>query len=115
MLPLASLASLGCSGMLAAGAMADLQELYAAGECKQVIARSTEYASFLEADPARVAEANFLKAQCFAQLGRRAEAIAVFRYVAEQHPTSPYAYQARVMIEGLELGDTEPPGESPAP
>lgn len=100
--------ALGCGGMLAQGAVADLQQLYAEGECEQVITRSVEYAPFLEDEPARIAEANFIRANCLVRLGRKAEAVAIFRYVAEQHPTSPYAYQSQVMIDGLRHGDAAP-------
>jgi tetratricopeptide (TPR) repeat protein len=95
-----SLALSACGGVVRAGAMADMQELYAKGECAQLLQSAGNYSPFIAEHPALVAEASFLRANCLAQMGRQDEAVELFRYVSERHPESPYAYQSRALIKG---------------
>ncbi len=50
----------------------------------------------------RESEANFLKADCLMSMRQEGDAIALFRYVAEGHPESPFAYRAAARVDAYE-------------
>lgn len=103
LLPL--LALLGCGGLMELGAVAELTELHQRNECGQLVAKADTNLAFLEDRPDLLAQAHYLKADCLMRMRREAEALGLFRYVTEQHPESPYAYQAQARIDAYEGRD----------
>ena len=95
---LVPLLSTACGGLVEAGTAAQLQDLHRKNECAKLIQTADESYAFIADRPDIVAEANFLKADCLVRMGQQAEGIALFRYVAEQHPTSPFAYRAQARL-----------------
>jgi hypothetical protein len=89
----------GCGGFFRLGAITNLRDDYASGECAAVVRQVSEYSSWLEGDSAALAEAYFLKANCLDRMSREAEAQQLYHYVVDQHPDTPFAYQARALIE----------------
>lgn len=98
MLVLSLLAS-GCGGLVESGSQIKLQELHRDNECAKLIQTADEVYTFIADRPDLLAEANFLKADCLMSMGHESDAIALFRYVAERHPESPFAYRAAARVE----------------
>ena len=96
---LVPLFALACGGLIEIGAQAQLQELHRENECAKLIQAADESYSFIADRPDLVAEANFLKGDCLVRMGKVREGIALFRYVVEQHPTSPFAYRAQARVD----------------
>ena len=96
----------GCGGFLAIGATTDIGEQYRANECAVVLERVDEYASMLADHPLALAEAQLYKGKCLSRMGRTDEAIAAYSYVSEQHPETPFAYEARALLAQLESRET---------
>ena len=92
-----ALALTGCTNMATAGMLIEIEESFRAGECAMVLDKVAESTSFLQDRPERLAQAYFYKARCLARMGRRDEAAALFLYITEQHPTTPFAYEAQAL------------------
>ena len=88
-----------CMGMAAMGAVSGIAEAHDAGNCQQVITEVDQYHSFFADRPALAAEAHYLKADCLLRTGRSTEGYGLMAYIAEQHPDSPYAYQAQARLD----------------
>lgn len=92
----------GCGGLLETGTQAQLQELHRNHECAKLLQTADETYSFIADRTDLLAEANFLKADCLVSMGWEEDGIALYRYVAERHPESPFAYQARARVVAFE-------------
>jgi len=86
--------ALGCGGMVAQGASIQITDAYGRAECDRVVQLVNGATGQFSEHPELEAQAIFLKADCLDRMSREDEAQALFRYVAERHPESPYAYQA---------------------
>lgn len=87
LLPLVALC--GCAGLYGDAASLELTKLHQKNKCERLVTMADENLPFFKDRPELVAQAFYLKADCLTQLGRNAEAVALFRYVVEQHPESP--------------------------
>ena len=96
---LASPMLVSCMGMAAMGAVSGIAEAHDAGNCAQVITEVDQYHSFFTDRPALAAEAFYLKGDCLIRMGQSTEGYGLMQYIAEQHPESPYAYQAKARID----------------
>lgn len=92
----------GCGGLVESGSQIKLQELHRDDECAKLIQTADEVHGFIADRPDLLAEADFLKADCLMSMGQEGDAIALFRYVAERHPESPYAYRSDARVDDYE-------------
>lgn len=88
--------------MMELGAASELASLHQQRECAELLAKAELNLPFLKDRPELVAQASYLKADCLMRMGRDSEALGLFRYIAEQHPESPYAYQSQARIDAFE-------------
>lgn len=84
------------------GAVTDVGDQYRAGECARVLELVDEYLPFLTDHPTELAEVYLYKGKCLSRMERTEEAKAAFSYVSEQHPDTPFAYEARAMLRQFE-------------
>ncbi len=94
-----------CGGLVEAGAIANITEQYQQGNGAELLNEVDTYTGFISDRPMLLAEAYLYKAKCLQRMSRRAEAIELYRYVSEQHSTTPFPYEARAMLS--ELGESE--------
>ena len=94
--------SLSCSGLIQAGLIVDISERYRAGDCAGVLKSVDESIAFISNRPELLAEVYLFKAKCLQRMSREGEAVEIYRYVTEQHPTTASAYEARALLSELE-------------
>jgi hypothetical protein len=63
--------------------------------------RLAEAESFNETSPALKAEISYMKGVCYEALGRRNDAVGMYRFTAEQYSSTQFAYQARERLAKL--------------
>ena len=91
-----------CSGLIQVGVMAEVIDQFHEGNCAGVVQTVDESIGFISSRPELLAEAFLYKARCLERMSRRSEAAELYRYVSEQHPNTPYAYEARAFLSELE-------------
>ncbi|MCP4092816.1 MAG: hypothetical protein GY747_05135, partial [Planctomycetes bacterium] len=89
---------LSCTGLIQTGTMVNITDSYQQGNCASVLDQVDEGMVFISERPDLLAEAFLYKAKCLEQMGRANEATELYRYVSEQHPTTPFAYEARAHL-----------------
>lgn len=92
----------GCSSMIKGGALIDAEKALAEKRYDVALSKA-EVAEHLMGDLShdKKAKANYIKGRAFEELGRKEEAIARFRYVAEHLSGTPHAYLARARLASM--------------
>ncbi|MFK7965896.1 MAG: tol-pal system YbgF family protein [Burkholderiaceae bacterium] len=92
----------GCSGMVKGGALIGAEKALKAEQYDEALSKA-EVAEHLMGDLSRdkKAKINYIRGEALEGLGRRDEAIARFRYVADQLKGTPHAYLARAKLESI--------------
>ena len=103
----APLALFGCGGFMRLGVIAGAHQLFERGECAQLLQRAGSSSSLFEGHPELRARLSFLEAQCLSRMQRESEARALYRYLIEQHPTTPEAYRARALAGVVNILDPD--------
>ena len=93
----------GCSGMVKGGALIGAERALEAKQYNEALSKA-EVAEHLMGDLSRdkKAKINYIRGQALEGLGRRDEAIARFRYVADQLTGTPHAYLARAKLQSMQ-------------
>jgi TonB family protein len=103
----AGLAVAGCGGLVRSGAIAQTQQLFDQGECAELLRTSGAAFGYLEGYPELQARVRYLQAECLSRMQRDSEARALYRFLAEQFPTSAEGYLARTRLASAEGGSEE--------
>ena len=69
--------------------------------------RLAEAEQFNPTTPDLQAEISYMKAQCYDGLNKSAEAVGMYRYVAETFPKSEYSFMARERMAALGRADRQ--------
>jgi tetratricopeptide (TPR) repeat protein len=103
----------GC-GMAQRGAMIWAYSDIEKGKYESALQNLSEAEGYEEPAPELKAEILYLRAVCYANLGRRIEAVGTLKYIIDKFPDSSYAYQAKETLLQLEKPPkTESPPVSP--
>ena len=96
---LLSLVLVGCMGMARDGAMSGAYRAYNKGNYQKALTKINQAESYNASEPHELAESAYLKAQVYESLGRQGEAMATYKYIAEQFGDTQHGYLAKQKLE----------------